>query len=64
LRVSKSLLIALPYLHQISQTRWLWIDQLCINQDDEVERSQQVSIMHGIYGNGKRTLIWLGEHAR
>jgi hypothetical protein len=37
-----------------------WIDALCINQDDIEERNVQVSIMHVIYRNAYRVLIWLG----
>jgi hypothetical protein len=59
--VSRSLLIALPCLKVVSTTRFLWIDQLSINQDDLMERSEQVTIMHEIYSRGTMTLIWLGE---
>jgi hypothetical protein len=61
LTVSESLIEALPYLAATSVTGYLWIDQLCINQDDPTEREEQVSIMHEIYSGGLRTLIWLGE---
>ena len=43
--------------------RTLWIDALCINQDDLVERSAQVSIMGSIYSNTSKVLIWLGEES-
>jgi hypothetical protein len=39
---------------------WFWIDQICINQDDEVERSQQVSQMAELYTRATFTIIWLG----
>ncbi|KAM6513796.1 hypothetical protein FALCPG4_015009 [Fusarium falciforme] len=39
----------------------LWIDALCINQNDERERSQQVSMMDEIYSRASRVLIWLGS---
>lgn len=42
-----------------SRTR-LWADALCINQDDLVERSQQVSQMHQIYKKASRVLVWPG----
>lgn len=41
--------------------RNLWADQICINQNDLVERAQQVSLMGVIYANSRTTLIWLGE---
>ena len=37
-----------------------WIDQICINQEDLVERSDQVSIMGKIYRQAKSVLVWLG----
>jgi hypothetical protein len=35
---------------------WIWIDQICINQDDHVERCQQVGQMEKLYSNAKATL--------
>ena len=45
-------LIPMPYL---------WADALCINQDDDREKSQQVEMMGSIYAGSRRLLIWLGE---
>ena len=42
------------------RTRTLWIDAVCINQADIVERSQQVAQMKDIYSNGASNLIYLG----
>ncbi|RYO89752.1 hypothetical protein DL762_003029 [Monosporascus cannonballus] len=39
----------------------LWIDALCINQQDDQERNQQVAMMGDIYGRAERVLIWLGD---
>ena len=38
----------------------LWIDALCINQDDAVEKGQQVKLMHEIYTKATQVLVWLG----
>lgn len=38
----------------------LWVDQICINQSDPVERSHQVVLMREVYHNAYQTLIWLG----
>jgi hypothetical protein len=43
------------------RSRALWIDAICINQQDIAERSQQVGIMSQIYAKSRRNLIWLGE---
>lgn len=42
------------------ETRLLWIDAICINQQDVDERSAQVAIMHDIYSSSKGTISWLG----
>jgi hypothetical protein len=39
----------------------IWIDALCINQDDKEERSIQVGRMGTIYKQAKMVIIWLGE---
>jgi hypothetical protein len=39
---------------------WLWIDAICINQENISERSHQVKLMADIYGKASRALIWLG----
>ncbi|OTB07013.1 hypothetical protein M426DRAFT_257412 [Hypoxylon sp. CI-4A] len=40
--------------------RDLWIDAICIDQDNIDEINQQVSIMKDIYQCAKRVIIWLG----
>ncbi|KAH7360955.1 heterokaryon incompatibility protein-domain-containing protein, partial [Rhexocercosporidium sp. MPI-PUGE-AT-0058] len=43
-----------------TKLRLYWIDQLCIDQNDNNERATQVSIMDRIYSGASRTIIWLG----
>jgi hypothetical protein len=38
----------------------LWIDALCINQEDEAEKSKQVMLMGEIYSRASQVLVWLG----
>ncbi|KAF4539069.1 Heterokaryon incompatibility protein [Lasiodiplodia theobromae] len=38
-----------------------WIDALCINQNDNEERSYQVGMMGQIYASAANLWIWLGE---
>ncbi|KAI1762387.1 HET-domain-containing protein [Hypoxylon sp. FL1150] len=40
--------------------RDLWIDAICIDQENDAERCQQVSIMADIYRSAERVTIWLG----
>jgi hypothetical protein len=39
----------------------LWIDCLCINQHDHIERTSQVSFMASIYRSAEMVMAWLGE---
>ncbi|KAI1126431.1 heterokaryon incompatibility protein-domain-containing protein [Nemania abortiva] len=41
--------------------RVVWLDAICINQEDAGERQQQVSLMSLVYQNGDRNLIYLGD---
>jgi hypothetical protein len=39
----------------------LWIDQLCINQEDGEEKAKQVAMMGRIYSETQTVVSWLGE---
>lgn len=39
----------------------LWVDAICINQDDDLERATQVKRMKQIYSTAMRTIVWLGK---
>lgn len=60
LSVTRNLGIALRHLRQEDGPRTLWIDALCINQNDVEEKRQQVALMPVIYGSADRVLVWLG----
>jgi hypothetical protein len=47
--VMKNLDTALRYLRCTYDERVIWIDAICINQDDITERNQQVAKMRDIY---------------
>ncbi|KAI0534532.1 heterokaryon incompatibility protein-domain-containing protein [Xylaria digitata] len=40
----------------------VWIDALCIDQQNRDERSQQVQLMAEIYEKAEEVAIWLGQH--
>ncbi|CAJ2505055.1 Uu.00g124490.m01.CDS01 [Anthostomella pinea] len=61
LRITGSLDTALRAFRWGDRPRELWIDQICINQHDTDERSQQVQRMRDIYSQANRVLSWLGE---
>lgn len=58
LQISESLYSALSQLRYTDSPRVLWIDQLCINQSDIVERNEQVQIMRHIYRFATRVIAW------
>ena len=39
----------------------LWIDQICINQKDLIERNQQVQQMDVVYAGAREVVAWLGN---
>ncbi|KAK3299463.1 heterokaryon incompatibility protein-domain-containing protein [Chaetomium fimeti] len=39
---------------------WLWVDAICINQDNSEERSWQVGLMGHIFGRAALVYLWLG----
>jgi hypothetical protein len=41
--------------------RILWIDAICINQDDVAERNHQVGIMGDIYRRADKVLVWISS---
>lgn len=40
----------------------IWVDAICINQTDHVEKAHQVARMAQIYARARRVIVWLGEH--
>jgi hypothetical protein len=39
----------------------LWVDVLCIDQNNDVEKGEQVARVHKIYGRADQTIIWSGS---
>ncbi|KAM5385153.1 hypothetical protein ACJZ2D_001114 [Fusarium nematophilum] len=59
--ITKNLHAALQRLRYRDRRRTLWVDAICINQDDLSEKSTQVAMMSEVYGLTSNCLIWLGE---
>ena len=64
LPVTWDLEVALMHLRYEMAPRRLWIDQICINQEDLEERSAQVKAMSIIYKSAGRVLVWLGQESQ
>ncbi|KAK7984404.1 hypothetical protein PG989_011806 [Apiospora arundinis] len=58
--VTKNLFEALCSLRLRNEDRLLWIDALCIDQNDHREKGHQVGQMSSVYRNAERVLVWLG----
>jgi hypothetical protein len=46
----------------IWRTRTIWIDSICINQNDEDERAKQLRLMNEIFRRASRVVVCLGSH--
>lgn len=63
IQVTRNLADALPYLRHQEKPRVLWIDAICVNQQDLGERSSQVKRMPDIYSKATR-VVWLGLESK
>ncbi|KPI42833.1 uncharacterized protein AB675_1879 [Cyphellophora attinorum] len=50
----------LLHLRQRGESRLLWVDALCIDQQNLVERNFHVQLMAQIYDEATSTIVWLG----
>ncbi|PMD13834.1 HET-domain-containing protein [Hyaloscypha hepaticicola] len=60
-QVTRNLYSALRHLRYTDRSRTLWIDAICIDQGNVLERNHQVESMGNIYENCKRVILWLGD---
>lgn len=58
--VTENLELALRHLRRRAESRTLWIDAVCIDQNNIEERNQQVSMMGNVYARASQVLVWLG----
>jgi hypothetical protein len=59
--ITQTLSEAMSYLSLHCDSGFLWIDQICINQDDGTEQNHQVKIMGDIYRKSSVVLVWIEE---
>ncbi len=48
----------------LSRPRPIWIDAVCINQNDDSEKNWQIPLMGEIYSKAAEVLVWLGSGSR
>ena len=59
-KISANLEAALRELRCLRRVRFLWADQLCIQQSNGEEKEAQIRLMDEIYKRARRVIIWLG----
>ncbi|KAF6817113.1 HET-domain-containing protein [Colletotrichum musicola] len=59
LDITASLYVALQNLRYAESDRILWVDGICINQNNHKERGHQVQQMGYIYRHADRVIFWL-----
>lgn len=64
LPITTSLSAALLQLRKPDANRRLWIDMVCINQEDKEEKATQILLMSEIFANASRVLCWLGPESK
>jgi hypothetical protein len=58
--VSNTVYLLLRSLQSDSK-RVLWLDSICINQDDEKEKERQIPLMRKVYSSATRVIGWVGD---
>ncbi|KAK1753958.1 heterokaryon incompatibility protein-domain-containing protein [Echria macrotheca] len=61
MHIGSNLLEALSEQARRQPTALLWADAICINQNDDNEKTSQVRMMRDIYDNSHQVIIWLGK---
>lgn len=63
--VHHNLYSALPFLARRLEANKLlgvayWVDAICINQNDDEEKTHQIRLMNKVYRKADKVLVWLG----
>lgn len=64
MQITENLESALRHLRYQDKHRYLWVDAVCIDQENMEERPRQVSMMGIIYRSAERVVVWLGTEVR
>ncbi|KXX72825.1 Heterokaryon incompatibility protein 6, OR allele, partial [Madurella mycetomatis] len=59
-RVHRNLYVCLLHLRSTTHPLPLWVDAVCINQQDMEERNNQVAMMSFIYSRAQKVVAWVG----
>lgn len=62
LPIADNLYHALQFLRLEDRPVLFWIDAICINQNENAEKSEQIRHMYKIYEIATQVVVWLGPH--
>jgi hypothetical protein len=62
LEVTQNLEKALRCVRDDDGVKVFWVDAICINQEDSVEKADQIKNMRFIYERAQIVEVWLGDH--
>ena len=60
LKITPNLDALLKAFREKENPRYFWIDAICLNQNDSLEKAQQIPLMGNIYKEAVAVDIWLG----
>lgn len=63
LQVTANLKSALQHLRYEAEERVMWVDALCINQSDDLEKGAEVARMEELFACAAHVVVWLGPEA-
>lgn len=61
IRITRNCWLALWYLRKLFGDISIWIDAICINQEDLEEKNSQIPLMGVIFSSAQLVYVWLGE---
>ncbi|KAM0151835.1 hypothetical protein ACHAQE_008340 [Botrytis cinerea] len=62
--ITSNLHSALLAIRRDNTSPRIWIDAICIDQNDDAEKEQQIKIMHQIYKHATNVRVWLGNEGK
>jgi Heterokaryon incompatibility protein (HET) len=60
-KVTANCFSALRHLRKALGSLTIWVDAICINQKDDIEKSHQIPLMDQVYSLANAVYVWLGE---
>ena len=58
--ITKSVDSMLRHFREVYSVQYYWVDAVCLNQADGVEKGAQIPLMGDVYRQAKKVRIWLG----